>query len=342
LQYLVIYITPVSLLFGAWLGGGWTFFPAVLMFILVPFFDIVLGRDSSAPEESPSVWIYEAVLLGWLPVQLACIAAVAVVIQDATWVEVIGLTLSTGLLTGGGGITVAHELMHRTDSLRKAAAEILMTAVSYPHFCVEHVLGHHKNVATPADPATSRLGESAYAFLPRTLFGGVRSAWRLETRRVERNPEVRAFSLSDRRLRYPVVLLAVWSALLVVGGPLTLAFFVAQGAVGVLLLEVINYVEHYGLQRQEISPGRFERIHPHHSWNSTQRLTNLWTFNLQRHADHHAYASRPYYQLRAWGNSPMLPAGYPTMILVALVPPLWRRVMDDRVVAARKVQIPLK
>jgi alkane 1-monooxygenase len=220
--------------------------------------------------------------------------------------------------------------MHRRARWARALAELLMTSVSYPHFCIEHVLGHHRHVATPRDPASARLGETVFAFYARCVVGSLCSAWSLERERLSRAGQ-RAGTLRDRRLRYGLLLagaygLAGWSA-----GGLGLLVFAAQSVVGFSLLEVINYLEHYGLGRRELVPGHYERVRPEHSWNASQRLSNHYLFNLARHADHHANASRPYERLRHQDDAPQLPAGYATMLLLALVPPLWFRVMNPRV-----------
>ena len=235
-----------------------------------------------------------------------------------------------GIVAGGGGINVAHELMHRSAPLPRAAAEILMTLVTYPHFCVEHILGHHRNVATPEDPASARRGEMVYLFFLRTVFGGLRSAWHLEGQRVVKK-KLRPFGWSDRRMRHPMLVVAVYAAVGLAFGWTGIAVFFGQSVVAVALLEVINYVEHYGLSRQQNPDGRYERVMPKHSWNSAHRLTGWYLFNLPRHADHHYEARRPYNELRHLEDSPQLPLGYATMVIIALVPPLWFWMMNPRV-----------
>lgn len=335
IPFYVVFLIPAAWVVGHALGGPWVLLPVVLIFGLVPALDAVLGhdrRDADPSEEQARARnpLYDLALFAWVPVQLTVLGlGLLRAVQGAGWAELAGLALATGILTGGGGINVAHELMHRVDPRHRALAEVLMLAVSYPWFCVEHVLGHHRRVATPEDPATSRLGESLYAFLPRTLWGGLRSAWGLERDRCARRG-IRATSWRDRRTRYAVELAVLHLGVLALAGPAGWLFFLAQAGVAVLLLETINYVEHYGLMRADTGDGRFERVQPHHSWNSTHRLTGWFLFQLPRHADHHAHASRPYWKLRAWPDAPQLPFGYPTMVLVALVPPLWFRMMDAR------------
>lgn len=314
-----------------------------LIFVVVPLLDLALGRSERTLEPESAalkardlrydLWLWLWVPLHWGIVAVALVQAgglspLGAGAIELSWGQLAGLAVAVGLM-GGLGINVAHELMHRRGRAERALAEVLMMATSYTHFCVEHVLGHHKHVATPGDPASARRGESLYAFLPRTIVGGVRSAWRLEGERARRTGQ--AGTLRDRRLRYPLALLLLWSALGLLAGPVGLAVFWLQGAVAVLLLEIVNYVEHYGLSRREVRPGVYERTTPFHSWNASERVTNWLLFHLERHADHHAHASRPYFALRHVDRSPQLPTGYAGMLLLALVPPLWRRVMDPRV-----------
>lgn len=330
--YAIAYIFPLITALGLYARGPWIFSGIAFVLILTPLLDSLGGLDlDNPPDEVPNqrLWRFDLILWLWLPTQLAILGYALTQADSLTSVERLGLALSLGSLTGAGGITIAHELMHRSNPYDKAIAEVLMSSVSYGHFCIEHVYGHHKNVATPEDPASSRLGESLYAFLPRTLTFSFRSAWQLEAARLQKsnlpawkNRVLRSFALS----------------LLFAGASYTLSLqalqlFLAQSLVAILLLELINYLEHYGLSRQQLPDGRFERVQPKHSWNSPHRVTSALLFNLPRHADHHANASRPYSALRHLENSPQLPAGYATMLLLALLPPLWRRVMDPKVQA---------
>lgn len=336
LAFFLPYVMPLAFAVSLWFGGlAWLLVP-VVAFAVVPVMDVMLGHDTRDRDDgAPRPWLFDAALMLWVPAQLACIAAGVVLAPTLPLPDLLGLALACGVLTGGGGITVAHELCHRKASWARASAEVLMTSVSYPWFTVEHVLGHHRNVATPVDPATSRLGESVYGFWGRSVFGGLRSAWALESARV-RTRRIRG--LGDRRLRMLLTWLAAIVMVLALGELAGLLFFVVQGVVAFSLLEVINYVEHYGLERRQLPNGRYERVQPEHSWNSTHAFTNAFLFNLQRHADHHAFAYRPYDHLRAWPDAPQLPLGYPSMVLLALVPPLWRRVMDPRVQNVRRAR----
>jgi alkane 1-monooxygenase len=267
----------------------------------------------------------------WVPLQLGLVGLLAwrSSTGDLSGWEFVAAALVVGLTTGAGGINVAHELMHRSDRFSKACSEILMTSVTYTHFCVEHIWGHHRRVATPEDPASSRRGEGLILFWPRTLWGGLRSAWGIETERVRSGRGGRG--LADRRIRYPLDVLAYYGLAWFVFGELGVAAVAAQSLVAILLLETINYIEHYGLARQRLASGNYERVRPQHSWNASHRVSNWFLFNLQRHSDHHYKASRPYWKLRHYDDVPQLPFSYPTAFLVALLPPLWRSIMDPRV-----------
>lgn len=342
LWYLLAYLVPATAAVGVALGGWWLLVTPLFIFALTPVMDQWIGLDvanADAAEEGARGRnrLYDLVLRAWVPLQLSVLGAgLYVAATRATPIEAAGLALALGMM-GGIGINVAHELCHRKARLDRALAEALLTSVHYAHFAVEHVHGHHKNVATPLDPATARSGESVYGFVPRSVIGGLRSFWAIEGELAGRKG-YGAFDLRNRRLRYPLV----WALLaLAVGlglGAVALGVFVVQGVIAFVMLEVINYLEHYGLERQETRPGRFERVQPHHSWNSAHRLSNWYLFGLPRHSDHHYLASRPYPVLRHHADAPQLPAGYATMFLVALVPPLWRAMMDPRVAALRAVE----
>ena len=250
----------------------------------------------------------------------------------ATLVEAIGGTVAVGISGGAFGIVVAHELMHQRR-VERWLSRVLMSSVTYAHFCVEHVQGHHVLVATPADPASAPPGQGLYRFLVRSTLGGWRSAWRVEVARLKRKGHA-VLHPRNRILQDLIVSAGLGAGAVLLWGWVGLLFFFAQSAIAILQLEAINYIEHYGLQRREVSPGVYEAASTRHSWNTHQRLTNDALFNLGRHADHHNFAGRRYQLLRHEPAAPQMPAGYAAMVLLAFVPPLWRRVMDPRAAAA--------
>ena len=234
----------------------------------------------------------------------------------------------------GGGIAIntAHELGHKRESAERWLSKVALAPTAYGHFFVEHNRGHHTRVATAEDPASARLGESFWQFWPRTVLGSLRSAWRLESRRF--SPRRRSLWTPRNEILNAWAMTAVlFGVLALMFGPAVLPFLLAQAVLGFSLLEVVNYLEHYGLARQRTATGRYEKVDERHSWNSNRLTTNIFLYQLQRHSDHHANPTRRYQALRSFDTSPQLPAGYATMIVVALIPPLWRRIMDPRVLA---------
>ncbi|HWX46021.1 MAG TPA: alkane 1-monooxygenase, partial [Solirubrobacteraceae bacterium] len=245
--------------------------------------------------------------------------------------DAIGLTLTVGVVSGIA-INTAHELGHKRASVERWLSKVALAQSAYGHFFIEHNRGHHVRVATPEDPASARLGESFYAFLPRTVVGSLRSSWELERTRLQR------MGRSPWTLRNDIVgawamTVVLFGALAAVFGAVVLPYLVLQAVLGFSLLEVVNYLEHYGLLRGRREDGRYERTRPEHSWNSNNVASNVLLYHLQRHSDHHANPTRRYQALRHMQEAPQLPTGYAGMILLATAPPLWRRVMDRRLVA---------
>ncbi|HDR9357296.1 TPA: alkane 1-monooxygenase, partial [Burkholderia vietnamiensis] len=315
----------------------WWFGP-LFAFGVIPILDTLIGDDRDNPPEAvvPQLersryyrWI---VYLATLVEYVAFFMCVRIVGTHAlAWYDYVGFALSLGAATGIS-INTAHELGHKTNRFERWLAKITLAPVAYGHFFVEHNRGHHVRVATAEDPASARFGESFWAFLPRTVAGSVRSAWRLEKARLERLGRS-PWTWRNEVLHAWAMTVVVWGIAIAMAGPVVIPFLVIQAAYGASLLEVVNYVEHYGLGRRKLPSGRYERCTPQHSWNSNHVVTNLFLYQLQRHADHHANPTRSYQALRHFDDSPQLPAGYATMILFAYVPPLWYRVMNPRVVA---------
>lgn len=328
LRFWVAFTMPAALVASGSVGGfAWLAVP-ILVFVLLPVVDAASGDEPHQPPDDHTApdWRFDLPLRVWAPIQIGAMVWLVARAPSLGLAEGVAAALACGVVTGGGGITVAHELMHRRAAVDRGLAEVLMNLVGYPWFCVEHVLGHHRTVATRADPAFAARGTTLYGFLPRTLIGGLRSAWRLETDRVARRPGW----LGDRRWRWLLGPAAVAGVAAALGGLPGVSLWLGQAIVAVTLLEAINYVEHYGLERATGPDGRPVRVGPEHSWNTPARVTNAWLFNLQRHADHHAHAARPYHSLRTVPGAPTLPAGYPTMLLVAAIPPVWFRTLDPR------------
>jgi alkane 1-monooxygenase len=248
---------------------------------------------------------------------------------DLSVVESIGLALTVAMVSGIA-INTAHELGHKRASLERWLSKVALAQSGYGHFFIEHNRGHHVRVATPEDPASSRLGESFYRFWPRTVSGSLRSAWELERVRLGRLQSSMWTPRNDILSAWAMTVV-LFGALVAVFGVVVLPYLLIQAVLGFSLLEVVNYLEHYGLLRQRREDGRYERTQPEHSWNSNNTASNVLLYHLQRHSDHHANPVRRYQALRHVEQAPQLPTGYAGMILVAAFPPLWRRIMDHRV-----------
>ena len=331
---MVPFLFPLVAIAGYLSGQLWTFRTVTWLYLAGPFLDVVFGEDShNYQDEKHTVW--RQALWLWVPAQIIilwCGLQAATLSTSGAWSleSRLSFAINVGMAGGMFGVTVAHELLHSGTAFERSLAEILMTLLHYPHFCIEHVYGHHRNVATPVDAATARLGESLYVFLGRTFLGSLRSAWRTETARLVRTGQ-RVWGPGNRMFGYAAGLASFYGLIGLLFGWRGVFFFAVQGVVALTILEIINYVGHYGLMRREISPGCYEPVSPEHAWNSNFRFTTWMLFNVARHSDHHCEAARSCLVLRHHSNAPQLPAGYFAMFVLALFPPLWRRIMDPLV-----------
>lgn len=321
-----------------WLGP-------ILLYIIIPLADLAFGADGSNPPEEVLAAMendryYRYLTYLYLPCQYATLLTACFLITaddlpgfegGLHLVDKIGLALTVGVI-GGIGINTAHELGHKKVGLERRLSRIALAQTAYGHFYIEHNRGHHVRVATPEDPASARFGESFWAFWPRSVRGGLLSAWELERTRLQRSGSG-PWSRHNDVLTAWLLTVVLFGGLIAVFGPELLPYLLLQAVMGFSLLESVNYLEHYGLARQLTPSGRYERPAPTHSWNSDHLVTNIFLYHLQRHSDHHAFPTRRYQVLRNWEQAPELPSGYAGMILLAYIPPLWRRVMDKRVLA---------
>ncbi|BFN13335.1 MULTISPECIES: alkane 1-monooxygenase [Marinobacter] len=311
----------------------------VVVFGIIPLLDLMLGKDALNPDEQSDVprlnqeKYYRAVTLIWVVAYAALLGWGVWVLASGVFslVGALGWVVSIGIV-GGLGINVAHELIHKDDKLETWAGGFLLSMVCYAGFKVEHIRGHHVHVSTPEDASSSRYNQSLYSFLPHAYVHNFLNAWKLEAERLKRKGHAPVSWRNELIWWYGIsaLLLVVFS---VAFGWLGALFFLGQSFIAFTLLEIVNYLEHYGLHRRKLENGRYERTTPEHSWNSNYFLTNVFLFQLQRHSDHHAYAKRRYQVLRHHEIAPQLPAGYATMVVLACFPPLWRKVMNPRVEA---------
>jgi alkane 1-monooxygenase len=337
---LALPMLPLAGLFG-WMttGSEWPLWltPAVV-YGLVPALDLWFAEDRNNPPEAlvpaleADAWYR---WMTWLVVPAAwgtMIAATWVAVRgDLSWFGWLGLVVSAGW-TSGAGINAGHELGHKKDNLERWLARFALAPACYGHFVVEHVRGHHRDVATPEDPASARFGESYYRFMMREIPGAFARAWRLERERLAGLGRP-ALDPGNENLQAWALSVIFWGGLALALGPAVLPFMLAQAVFAYALLSAANYVEHYGLLRERLADGRYERTAPRHSWNSNHIVSNLLLYQLQRHSDHHAWPARRYQCLRHFDEAPQLPTGYFGMFVLALAPPLWRKIMDPRVIA---------
>ncbi|NDY96393.1 alkane 1-monooxygenase [Wenzhouxiangella limi] len=325
-------------------GSEWMLFsPLIVVYVLVPLLDAVLGEDASNPPAAAVSGLesdrYYRVLT-WLTVPLyfaSLVITVAwAVLTPLAWPAWLALAWSAGL-AGGLAVNTGHELGHKRTRTEQILARLALAVPGYGHFGVEHNFGHHRAVATPEDSASARFGESIYAFARREIPGGLRRAVTIETRRQARRG--RGFwTLHNEILQSWLVTGVVQGGLVAVLGAEALLFLVVHNAVAWWQLTSANYVEHYGLLRGPGRHGGYERCRPQHSWNSNHVVSNLLLFHLERHSDHHAHPQRRYQSLRDFPDLPRLPGGYFGMFVLAYVPALWFRVMDPRLLALPHVQ----
>jgi len=321
----------------SWTGQEWMLWiPFVFLYVVIPTLDQVFPNDRSNPPEQivPQLEAdnyYRTLNLLTVPLHFLVLITGAwfVANYDLGWSGMLALSLTIGVVSSFG-INIGHELGHKKNALDRIAARWVLAVAFYGHFNIEHNVGHHTQVATPEDSASARFGESIYKFSLREIPGGIRRAWRLESQRLERRG-FSSWSFRNEVLQSWLISIVLFAGLIGVFGLIVLPFLLIQTAWAWWQLTSANYVEHYGLLREKLPNGKYERCRPQHSWNANHMASNLLTFHLERHSDHHAYAARRYQSLRHFDDAPQLPNGYFGMFMLAYVPFLWRKVMDPRV-----------
>ena len=332
LAWLLVHLTGQQVFW--WVGP-------MLAFVVIPVLDQLIGADDTSAsgdiaEDLENDPFYRWVNYLYLPNQYLSLIFACWLFSGGGWltmstVDKIGLMVTVGIV-GGIAINAAHELGHRRASAEKRLSKIALAQTGYGHFFVEHNRGHHLRVATPEDPASARLDESVYHFIPRSVLGGLRSAWHLESARLAQAGRSR-WSLHNDILNAWLLSAAIFAGLVAWFGAVIIPWLIGQAIIGVCLLETVNYLEHYGLRRQRLADGRYERVGQRHSWNSDTLIANVFLYHLQRHSDHHANPQKRYQTLQHSDQAPQLPTGYGSMLVLAWCPPLWRRVMNPRVLA---------
>ena len=337
-------VAPISLAFFAYLSftqrGVLTYSAFLYAYAMIPLIEFILKNDErnlSEFEESLAKKniAYDLVLYVSVALHLVLLSLFLFSLEDGALqiYEVVGRVLSMGLVTTFA-INLAHELGHRQTRAEQFLSKLMLLTTLMMHFFIEHNRGHHKNVATFEDPSTARKGETVYTFWFRAILNEYLSAWRLEKKRLEviKQPN---FSLHNEMVQFQIIQVLFIGLIYYLFGGFILLAFLFNAAIAYVSFETVQYLEHYGLQRKKNEKGRHERVKAHHSWNSNHVFGRLMMFNLSRHSDHHFKAHKKYQVLNHHDDAPQLPTGYPGMMILSLIPPLWFRVMNPKLEAQK-------
>ena len=337
LKYLVPFVLFVGAICSFKSYGIVVWLPLVLVWIIIPLLEFFIDEDAknmtAAEEELVSAdRTYDFILYLIVPLQYVSLYFFLINIGDnnLSTADLVGRIGVMGVLCGTFGINVGHELGHRINKTEQTFAKMLLLTSLYMHFFIEHNKGHHKRVATPDDPSSARFGEPVYLFYFRTICMTYLGAWHIAGEELSKKGK-HPFSLQNQMLQFQLIQLAFVCLLFFLFGSTATFYFLIAAFIGILLLETVNYIEHYGLKRKKTEEGKYERAMPQHSWNSNHVIGRLFLFELSRHSDHHYIASRKYQLLRHHDNSPQMPTGYPGMIIVALFPPIWFWIMNRKI-----------
>ena len=336
LKYLLAYVTPLSGFMSVAYGGFMSYFSVFFLFFIIPTLELIFPQytDNIKEDEEPQrtkVRFFDFLLYLNLPILYALIAFLLYTINTVPLsnFEIIGMVLSVGIINGGLGINVAHEIGHRSGTFNQVVSQLLLLPNLYMHFNIEHNRGHHKWVSTPKDPATSRKNEIFYFFWFRTVIFGFLSAWNIEkTDRIKKG--LSPYSLTNKMIQFVLIQLGALVGLYLLSNLFTVGIAIVVAILGFTMLELVNYIEHYGLVRKLLPNGRYESVQEHHSWNSNHEIGRVLLYELTRHSDHHFKSTRKYQVLRHFDTSPQLPYGYPGSMILALFPPIWFGIMNKQ------------
>lgn len=337
LKYLTILIIPALAWFSFRQSGILALTCLAFVYIMIPGLELFVKADDTNLQRAEEEMVAQDPLYDWLlylmvPVlYLMLWDFLTLISADKTLsLGTLGKVGAMGIICGAIGINVGHELGHRNSSFEQFLAKVLLLGSLYMHFYIEHNRGHHKKVGTPEDPATGRRGELVYQFWFRSMIMSYLSAWQIENRRVSKKYGT-AFSIYNEMAIFTLVQLLLIFTIYWLFGGYALSMFLGAAVLGILQLETVNYIEHYGLARLQRGDGRYERVQPWHSWNSNHIVGRLFLFELSRHSDHHFIASKKYPILQHHEDSPQMPTGYPGMMLLSLIPPLWFAIMHKAI-----------
>ncbi len=336
LKYISILTGPIVGIISLTMHGWWTWALPIYSFFIIPFAELFLtGNSKNLSEMEENLAkddkIFDYILYLMVPIQLFSLIYFLFSFNESLHgYEIAGRILTMGMLCAVLGINVAHELGHRVKPFEQFLAKFLLMTSLYMHFIIEHNRGHHKNVSTENDPASSKYGEILFAFWFRSITTGFISAWHIESELLKKKG-IPVLSLKNEMIRFILIQLGLITAIYLIFGIAVLFYFLGAALVGIVSLETVNYIEHYGLSRKKTGEKSYERVMPIHSWNSNHPLGRIMLFELSRHSDHHYMASRKYQVLRNFDTSPQMPTGYPGMMVLAFIPPLWFMVMHKRI-----------
>ena len=342
MKYLLAFSVPVIGLLGFYFLGLWSYAALVYAFGIIPIAELFLptdekNYDQDAIENRLQNKFFDLFLYLNVPIVYGCIGYVLFIIgtKPVSLIEIIGLTLSLGVILGANGINVAHELGHRNTLTEKLLGKMLLIPSHYTHFYIEHNHGHHLHVSTPDDPSTAKYNQNLYSFWYQTITGTYRKAWQIQLK-LNKIEQRSIYSIKSDMFWFTLIQALYIGASLYFFGITSFIVLAFAGVVGILLLETINYIEHYGLQRKQLASGRFERVSEKHSWNSNHVVGRIVLYELTRHSDHHYKSQKKYQILEYHDVSPQLPYGYPTSMVLSFLPPLWFAIMNKRVPAEMK------
>lgn len=340
------YLSPLIIYVGAFRSftvTGWEIWmPMIYAWLVIPLIELFIkpsvANMSAAEEElARADKTYDVLLYGIVVLQYIALYMFLRSLQtdELSATDTTGRIWVMGLLCGTFGINVGHELGHRVNQFEQGLAKALLLTSLYMHFFTEHNKGHHKRVATPDDPSSARYGEMIYVFYFRTIIFSYLSAWHIANEEQKKKGRP-VFSIRNEMIQFHLIQLTFITSIAFVFGWLITLYFLAAALIGILLLETVNYIEHYGLQRKQLADGKYERALPAHSWNSDHIIGRLMLFELSRHSDHHYMASRKYQVLRHHDDAPQMPTGYPGMMILSLFPPAWFYVMNRKIKQLQK------
>lgn len=343
MSFLLIPLAIVSAVY-----GGWTvILLPVLTWYMFSILDLAVGLNTDNADleaTDDDLFWYRTITIAWVPAQFLMLFGLIGYVAPAehlNTIEKLAIFFGVGVITGTVGINYSHELMHQKNKLERWLADALLAMVLYSHFRSEHLLVHHRYVATPRDPVTARMNESFYRFYPRVLKQCFLSAWNAEKAMLARK-DLPVTDSSNPFWKYAYLQLICFMLAFILGGWAGVGLFVLQAGVAIWQLELVNYIEHYGLTRKHLGDGKYEHVQPKHSWNAAHKASNWLLINLQRHSDHHYKPDRrfPVLQNYTEADAPQLPYGYPVMTIAAMMPRVWKRVMNPRVQKWRDMYYP--